>query len=74
MQRHHLTNLLVGKDEQHGITELVLLQHARKLLAGLAHTLAIVAVHHKDQTCWSKRRESQVRGRGVARIPWVFWK
>jgi hypothetical protein len=44
------TCLLVGKDEQDGIAQLVLGQHAGKLLAGLAHTLAIVRVDHEDQT------------------------
>ena len=43
------TNLLVGKDEHDGVAQLVLGQHARQLLAGLADTLPVVAVDHKDQ-------------------------
>ena len=41
--------LLVGKDEQDGVPKLIFRQHAVKLFACLSDTLAIVAVHHKDQ-------------------------
>lgn len=40
--------LLVGEDEEKGITELILIEHALKLLTGLGHTLAIVGIDHKD--------------------------
>ena len=42
-------HLLVGKDQEHGIAQLILLQHACKLVLGLTYTLAIVAVDDEDQ-------------------------
>ena len=43
------TYLFVGKDQEHGVSQLVLLEHAVQLVAGLANSLAIVAVHDKDE-------------------------
>ena len=40
--------LLVGKDEENGVTELVLVEHALELLASLDDTVAIVAVDDED--------------------------
>lgn len=40
--------LLVGKDQEQSVTELVLIQHTLQLLAGLDHTIAIVAVDDED--------------------------
>lgn len=45
----HCSYLLVGEDEEHGLPELVLGQHAHQLVPGLAHALAVVRVHHEDQ-------------------------
>ena len=42
--------LLVGKDQQNGVPQLVLVQHALQLLAGLDDTVAIVAVDDEDDT------------------------
>jgi hypothetical protein len=42
--------LLVGKDQQDGISQLVLVQHALQLLAGLDDTVTIVAVDNEDDT------------------------
>ena len=42
--------LLVGEDEEHGVTELVLGQHSVKLVPGLSYPLPIVAVHHEDES------------------------
>lgn len=42
--------LLVGEDEQNGIPELILVEHALELLAGLDNTVAIVAVNDEDDT------------------------
>ena len=42
--------LLVGEDEEHGVTELVLGQHSVKLVPGLSYPLTIVAVHHEDES------------------------
>ena len=42
--------LLVGKDQENGIAELILVKHALKLLAGLNDTVAIVAVDDEDDT------------------------
>jgi len=42
--------LLVGEDEEDGVTELVLVEHALELLAGLDDTVAIVAVDDEDNT------------------------
>jgi hypothetical protein len=46
---HRATHLLVGEDQENGVAELVLREHAVQLLPSLAHTFAIVAVHHKDE-------------------------
>jgi hypothetical protein len=40
--------LLVGKDQEDGIPELVLVQHALELLSGLNNTIAIVAINDED--------------------------
>lgn len=42
--------LLVGEDEQNGVPELILVEHALKLLASLDDTIAIVAVDYEDDT------------------------
>ena len=42
--------LLVGEDEEKGITELVLVEHALELLTGLDDTVAIVGVDDEDDT------------------------
>jgi hypothetical protein len=42
--------LLVGEDQEKGVPELVLVQHALQLLAGLDNTITIVAVNHEDDT------------------------
>jgi hypothetical protein len=42
--------LLVGEDKQNGIPELILVEHALELLAGLDDTVAIVAVNDEDNT------------------------
>lgn len=41
--------LLVGEDEEDGIAELVLGQHAGKLFPSLADPLAVIAVDHEDE-------------------------
>lgn len=40
--------LLVSEDEEKGVAELILIEHALKLLTGLGYTLAIVGVDHED--------------------------
>jgi hypothetical protein len=42
--------LLVGKDQEESIPQLVLVQHALQLLARLNNTIAIVAVNDEDDT------------------------
>ena len=42
--------LLVGEAQQHRVAQLVLVQHAMQLVARLADAVAIVTVHHEDQT------------------------
>jgi hypothetical protein len=42
--------LLVGEDEEDGLTELVLVEHALEFLACLDDTVAIVAVDDEDDT------------------------
>jgi hypothetical protein len=42
--------LLVGEDEEKSITELILVEHALELLAGLDNTVAIVGVDDEDDT------------------------
>jgi hypothetical protein len=41
--------LLVSEHKQHGVAQLVLVQHAVQLIACLPDTVAIVRVHHEDQ-------------------------
>ena len=40
--------LLVGEDEEQRIPEFVLVEHALQLLAGLDHTVTIVAIDDED--------------------------
>lgn len=49
------THLLVGKDEEDGVPQLILRQHPHQLLPRLVHPLPVVAVHHKDQP-WGEER------------------
>mmetsp|Transcript_42278 Transcript_42278/g.135353 ORF Transcript_42278/g.135353 Transcript_42278/m.135353 type:complete len:207 (+) Transcript_42278:281-901(+) len=41
--------LLVGEHQQHGLAELILVEHAVKLVPGLPDTVAIVGVHNENQ-------------------------
>lgn len=41
--------LLIGEHEEDGVAQLVLIQHAVQLVAGLANAIAIIAIHHEDQ-------------------------
>lgn len=42
--------LLVGENQQKSVAELVLVQHALKLLTGLTNTVAIVGINNEDDT------------------------
>mmetsp|Transcript_73127 Transcript_73127/g.200800 ORF Transcript_73127/g.200800 Transcript_73127/m.200800 type:complete len:561 (-) Transcript_73127:65-1747(-) len=42
--------LLVGEDQQDGLPQLVLVQHAVQLVARLAHAVAIVGINDEDDT------------------------
>lgn len=42
--------LLVGKDEEKGVAELILIQHALQFFPSLDDTVAIVAVDNEDDT------------------------
>ena len=42
--------LLVGKDQQECVSELILVQHTLQLLTSLHHTVAIVAVDNENDT------------------------
>ena len=40
--------LLVGENQENGIPELILVQHALQLLSGLNNTIAIIAIDDED--------------------------
>ena len=42
--------LLVGEDEEDGLTQLVLSEHSVELVPGLGYPLSVVAVHHEDES------------------------
>jgi hypothetical protein len=42
--------LLVGKDKENGIPELILVQHTLELLSGLDDTITIIAIDDEDDT------------------------
>jgi len=42
--------LLVGNDEQHCVTHLVVIQYLRELFARILGAVPVVAVNHEDQT------------------------
>lgn len=44
-----MSHLLVCKDKEHSIPELILCQHPHQLLPGLIYSLPIIAVDHKYQ-------------------------
>ena len=44
-----MTDLFVGKDEEHCLPELVLCQHPHELVARLANSLSVVRVHHENE-------------------------
>lgn len=46
----HRKILLVGKDQENGVAELILVQHTLEFLPGLNNTVAIVAVNDEDDT------------------------
>ena len=41
--------LLVGEHQERGVAELVLVEHAVQLVAGLAHAVAVVGVDDEDE-------------------------
>merc|ERR1712186_116063 len=41
--------LLVRKDEQHGVTHLVLVQHLHQLFTSILSTITVITIHHEDQ-------------------------
>ena len=66
--------LLVGKHKQHSVAELILVEHAVEFISSLGDTIAIVAIHHEDQTLGvleivaPKRTDLQQGGNGRMRI------
>ena len=42
--------LLVCKDEEKGIAEFILVEHALKFFTGLDNTISIVGIDHEDDT------------------------
>lgn len=42
--------LLVGKDQENGIPQLILVKHALQLFPSLNNTVTIIAVDHEDDT------------------------
>ena len=40
--------MLVGENQENGIPELILVQHALQLLSGLNNTIAIIAINNED--------------------------
>lgn len=48
--RAHGKILLVGEDQEKGVTQLVLVEHALQLLTGLNDTIPIVGVDDEDDT------------------------
>ena len=46
-----VAHLFVGENEENSVTQLILREHPHQLLPGFIHTLSIITVHHKDQTC-----------------------
>jgi len=42
--------LLVGKDQHHGVPQLILRQHPVQLVPGLGYPLPVIAVHHEYQS------------------------
>lgn len=42
--------MLVGEHQEKGVPELILVEHALQLLAGLGHTVTVVAVDDEDDT------------------------
>lgn len=43
--------LFIGKDEKNSVPQLVFSQHPHQFLPSFVDPLAVIAVHHKDQTC-----------------------
>ena len=42
--------LLVGKNQEQGITEFIFVQHALQLFPGLDNTVTVIAVNHENDT------------------------
>lgn len=40
--------LFIGKDQQHSISQLILVQHTLQLLTSFRHTVTIVAINNED--------------------------
>ena len=45
-----LSVLLVRKDQQHGISHLVFVEHFRQLFASILNAITVIAVHNVDET------------------------
>ena len=46
-----VTYLFVSKDKENSIPQLILCHHARQLIPCFCHSLPVIAIHYKDQTC-----------------------
>ena len=42
--------MLVGKNQEQGITEFIFVQHALQLFPGLDNTVTVIAVNHENDT------------------------
>lgn len=42
--------LLVGENEEKGVTKLIFIEHPLEFLPGLRNTFPIIRIHHEDDT------------------------
>ena len=59
--------LLVREHEQHGVAQLILVQHAVQLVPSLRHAVSVVGIHDEDQTLGVLEVVPPQRGESVCR-------
>lgn len=55
-----VSHLFVCEDEEDCISQFILSQHSHELLPCFVHSLSVITVHHKDQTCNKKNDKFEI--------------
>ena len=66
------THLLIGKDQENRISELVFCQHSLQLLLSFGNTFSVIAIHNEYKSYSEQMTKSQVRWHTHRLLSWLF--